>query len=239
MAWYLNRALTNFRREVNARWPNRDKRSDGTIGDPDHQSRDSDHNPDRDGSVDAWDMDIDGVDVWACINAALAHDSIQYIIYNRKITSRSWGLGTWRHYSGDNPHDKHVHYNTRSSHENSNKPWFTNSNEGDDDVQLNDTVRLRTGGDVSYSGETTTVEGILTSTNYYVLQTRNSLHAELAALRTVVEQLAAAINGSGGSVDAAAILSGVDERLATLRAEMRDAVADLGEGGAAQVRAGQ
>lgn len=126
MAWYLNKALTNFRNEVNEKWPNRDKKSDGTIGDLAHQATSSDHNPDRDGSVDAWDMDVDGVDVWACINAAIKHESIQYIIYNRKITSRnkSGGLGKWHPYYGSNPHDKHVHFNTRSSHENSTKPWF-------------------------------------------------------------------------------------------------------------------
>lgn len=132
MAWYLNRALSNFRNEVNARWPNRDKTSDGTIGDTAHQATNSDHNPDGDGSVDAWDMDVDGVDVQACINAAIQHESIQYIIYNRRITSRSWGLGSWRDYTGSNPHDKHVHFNTRSSHEASTKPWFVQ----EDDMPL-------------------------------------------------------------------------------------------------------
>ena len=49
--------------------------------------------------------------------------------------------------------------------------------------------------------------------------------------------------GSGTSTDVAAVLAGVDASLAALRieldAEVRDAVADLGEGGAAQVRAPQ
>ena len=61
--------------------------------------------------------------------------------------------------------------------------------------------------------------------------------AQVAALTTVVQQLAAAIAAGGGTVDTAAILAGVDVRLAALAAENRDAVADLGEGGAAQVRA--
>ena len=124
--WYLNPALTRFRNEVNARWPNRDKTSDGTIGDAAHQATNSDHNPDPDGSVDAWDMDVDGVPVATVIAAALKHESIWYVIYNRRITSRnqSGGLGVWHPYTGASPHTEHVHFNTRESYENSTKPWF-------------------------------------------------------------------------------------------------------------------
>lgn len=123
--WHLVRSLDRFRAAVNARWPHRDKGSDGTIGDAEHQASSSDHNPDSDGSVDAWDMDVDGVDVGACIGAALAHESIQYVIYNRRITSRSMagGLGVWHPYTGPSPHTEHVHFNTRPSHETSSAPW--------------------------------------------------------------------------------------------------------------------
>ena len=72
----------------------------------------------------------------------------------------------------------------------------------------------------------------------------NKLRARLVALETKLDalvaaftSLASAIADAGGDVDVAAILAGVDERLATLAVEQRDAVADLGEGGAAQVRA--
>lgn len=133
MAWFLNPALTRFRNEVDSRWPRRDLGSDGTIGDRAHQLTDSDHNPDRDGSVDAWDMDVDGLDVQKVIAAALKHESIEYVIYNRRITSRSMsgGLGVWHPYNGDSPHEEHVHFNTRPSHENSAKPWFTDQPEDD------------------------------------------------------------------------------------------------------------
>jgi len=132
--WYLNRALTNFRSAVNARYPNRDKASDGTVGDDAHQATSSDHNPDPAGepdagSVDAWDMDVDlrsGNDAAAIerLKAVFqAHESSRYWIHNRQIASRSTG---WRRdpYTGPNPHERHVHWNTRESHEASTVPWL-------------------------------------------------------------------------------------------------------------------
>ena len=64
-----------------------------------------------------------------------------------------------------------------------------------------------------------------------------AIRAELTALRSLIEPLVAAVNAGSGSLDAGTLLAGVDTRLEALRVEMRDAVADLGEGGAAQVRA--
>lgn len=64
---------------------------------------------------------------------------------------------------------------------------------------------------------------------------------QVAAQNAVIEQLAKVIRDGGGSVDTAAILRGVDERLAAQRAQVeadtRDAVADALEGGAPAVRA--
>lgn len=68
-----------------------------------------------------------------------------------------------------------------------------------------------------------------------------ALSTGLTALKAVIDQLAAVITKGGGTVDTAAILAGVDERLAHLAeaqtAEIRDAVADGLEGGSTQVRA--
>lgn len=63
------------------------------------------------------------------------------------------------------------------------------------------------------------------------------LQAAVAAQTAAIEALAAAINAGGGNVDTAAILARLDALQRALTAETRDAVADLGEGGAAQVRA--
>jgi hypothetical protein len=59
MSWRVVPAALTLRDQVNARWPDRDKASDGTIGDAEHQGRPSDHNPDADGWVHALDLDAD------------------------------------------------------------------------------------------------------------------------------------------------------------------------------------
>lgn len=130
MAWFLNRALSTLRAEVNARWPDRDKTSDGTIGDAAHQGTASSHNPDADGSVDAFDMDVElngpgrpyAADVERVKAAFEKHPAARYWIHNRQIATRTTN---WLRepYYGANPHDKHVHFNTREGYEDSTQPW--------------------------------------------------------------------------------------------------------------------
>jgi hypothetical protein len=133
--WRLNPALTGFREAVNARYgARRDMESDGTIGDRAHSARTSDHNPDSDGSVDAWDMDVDvngrgkpyAADVEALKKVFEAHESSSYWIHNDQIARRStdWKRESYSYAGpGRNRHEKHVHWNTRQSRENSTAPW--------------------------------------------------------------------------------------------------------------------
>lgn len=142
MAWYLNPALTRFRNAVNAAYPNRDKTSDGTIGDEAHQAGSSDHNPDTDGSVDAWDMDVnlrtgnDAATLEHLKRVFQAHPASRYWIHNDQIARREYG---WRRdsysYAGPNRnrHTQHVHWNTRESYENSTAQWIL-----EDDVSAED-----------------------------------------------------------------------------------------------------
>ena len=105
--------------EVNTKWPNRDKTSDGTIGDAAHASRSSDHNPfivvRGTGVVRARDIDVDGIDAgwlaeWLRKRAAAGDPRLSgggYVIFNRRITRPDWG--GWRIYTGTNPHTHHLH----------------------------------------------------------------------------------------------------------------------------------
>lgn len=106
-SWRIAPSLGRLRAEVNTRFPRRDKRSDGDLGDVRHLSRSSDHNP-YNGYVHAWDVDKDGVDIWAIVRAAIAHPSTNYVIWNRTIWSRAYGFRA-RRYTGSNPHTMHAH----------------------------------------------------------------------------------------------------------------------------------
>lgn len=112
MGYFLAPALVSFRSQINKLWPDRDKGSDGWIGDASHQARKSDHNPDYSagGIVRAIDIDKDGINVDAVIAAAINDNRTAYVIYNRRIWTR--GVG-WLPYTGSNPHTQHVHISLR------------------------------------------------------------------------------------------------------------------------------
>lgn len=106
---YLAPSLARFRTSINTRWPNRDKSSDGWIGDAAHQARTSDHNPDpRTGVVRALDIDRDGVHVPTVLAAAMLHPSVRYVIHNRRIYHVDKRFQP-AEYTGSNPHTGHVH----------------------------------------------------------------------------------------------------------------------------------
>lgn len=114
-SWYLVPCLDALRDEVNAAWPNRDRASDGTIGDAAHQGTVSDHNPDGFGRVLALDLDDDGVPMAGIVRAVIGDERLQYVIYRRVIWSRSWGWKA-RAYTGRNPHNTHAHFSARHDH---------------------------------------------------------------------------------------------------------------------------
>lgn len=122
--WRLAHSLEKLRAQVNLARPNRSKSSDGSIGDANHASRSSDHNPwIIDGSmgvVSAIDITHDpegGVDSYklAEVFRAKKDKRIKYVISNRKIFSSVSAPWVWRPYSGINPHNHHVHVSVQSA----------------------------------------------------------------------------------------------------------------------------
>jgi len=126
MSWHLAPSLVQFRNEVNKKWPNRSKKSDGTIGDASHAARKSDHNPNSRGSVNAIDITYPGVNADEIIKAVSKHPSANYVIFNRKIYTSSGG---WKAepYSGISPHTEHLHISIKQSvkAEQNKVQWFT------------------------------------------------------------------------------------------------------------------
>jgi Putative peptidoglycan binding domain len=112
-AAHLATSLVLARTTINGRWPNRDRTSDGWIGDTAHQGRTSDHNPNDRGVVDAIDVDMFGgpgpVHRPSIVAAAMIHPAINYVIFDRRIYQAADRFRP-RVYNGINPHDKHCHY---------------------------------------------------------------------------------------------------------------------------------
>jgi len=114
----LCKAGQQLRLQVDDTYQDRDRTSDGWIGDTRHSARPSDHNPDAEGIVRAIDIDRDlsgkakpdlMPDLADQIRHAAKSDSrIAYVIFSGKIASPRMGW-RWRKYSGINKHDHHCH----------------------------------------------------------------------------------------------------------------------------------
>jgi hypothetical protein len=118
----LCKAGQQLREQFDDSFPDRDRSSDGWIGDTRHSARPSDHNPDWSSTppyVRAIDVDRDVSgsakpdlmpDIANQIRlAAKAGDKrIAYVIFEGRIASSRMGW-RWRKYKGSNPHNKHCH----------------------------------------------------------------------------------------------------------------------------------
>lgn len=135
--YYLAPSLVALFTEVDARWPNRDTKTDGWIGDASHQARESDHNPDwaDDGVVRAADIDKDGISMAALLDALSGDPRVEYVIWNgrmmrsypKTIGGRLYPAWTWAPYDGENPHTGHAHVSIKHTPyaETSTARWFT------------------------------------------------------------------------------------------------------------------
>lgn len=135
-SFFLIPSLAALRSECDRNFPNRDRASDGWIGDPSHAARLSDHNPcwtctgRLNGAVYAVDIDIspDGradKDLRAeILKAVIGDERTYYVISNWIIYSRTYGWAA-RRYTGTNGHTEHVHVSGRRGvGEFDTSPWF-------------------------------------------------------------------------------------------------------------------
>jgi hypothetical protein len=259
MAWYKAAWIPPFFLAMDTRFPRRTKASDGTIGDLTHAQGTSGHNPDDTPGVTAERQDTDskpevraadvtsdlhdpdGLTMWDVVHAILAYppdrDRLIYMICNGYIWRAATG---WRQeaYSGTDKHFGHGHFSGAVAADDDGRPWPSILNlPGKATIVPSEfhtgdpNGPYLTQGPAGVSGQQRDTAIAWTWAGV------TALTAKVEALTQVITTLANTISNGGGDVDTAAILAGVDERLAKLAEETRDAVADLGEGGAAQVRA--
>jgi hypothetical protein len=130
----LSHSAIQLREQIDDAFPDRDRTSDGWIGDTRHAARKSDHNPDAQGWVRAIDVDRDlygkgrKPDVMPDLVdqirllAKSGDKRISYIIFDGKIASvkKAW---RWRPYDGINKHNHHAHisFTIKGDEDNS---WF-------------------------------------------------------------------------------------------------------------------
>lgn len=128
--WLLVPSLVSLRAAFDALAPDRDRRSDGSVGDLAHQQRVSDHNPDETGAVPIHDADkinevhaldvdeqlnVPGLTLSMIVNYIIGRcragqeHRLRYVIHDHTIWEASNG---WRPrtYPGDDPHTEHAHF---------------------------------------------------------------------------------------------------------------------------------
>jgi hypothetical protein len=140
MSWRMAHALGGTPQdgllgEINASAPNRNRASDGGIGDARHSAQSSDHNPCACcGIVCARDFTHDphgGLNghqlaAWLEDRARAGDTRIKYVIWNKRIMSgpgQTHPCGVWRTYRGKNPHTKHVHLSVTHDQCDDTAPW--------------------------------------------------------------------------------------------------------------------
>lgn len=106
---YLVPSLKAMFAEINAIWPDRDRTTDGWIGDAKHCPGTSDHCADTQGRVHAIDIDKDGIDPdhvvrrISNIEGVVRYINWNYQQYHVRDDFKPKPLG------GDDPHTSHIH----------------------------------------------------------------------------------------------------------------------------------
>lgn len=176
------RSLDRLLTQLNTLYPNRDKVSDGGIGDAAHAARESDHNPDANGVFHARDFTHDpvgGLDCNWLASQLVRHNDprIRYIIWNHKY----WAPGrNWVPYTGTNPHTHHLHLSVDYTPDGDNgRVWTLETEEPDMDKAEHDQLA-----DVHYTSTNITQDG-----------ERVPLHVWAAKVDNKIDELLAIVKG--------------------------------------------
>ena len=125
----LSKAAIQLREQFDDTYADRDRSSDGWIGDTRHAARPSDHNPDDQGWVRAIDIDRDLsgktkpdlmpdlVDQVRQLCKSGVEKRISYIIFDGFIYSSKFRF-IKRKYTGANKHTKHAHFSFKKTADN-------------------------------------------------------------------------------------------------------------------------
>ena len=126
----LSHAAIQLREQVDDAYMDRDRRSDsGAYADAKHLARKSDHNPDAEGWVHAWDCDRDlhkgskpddmpyVVDQILQLCRSGKEKRFSYIIFDGFIYSSRYKF-IKRKYTGVNKHNHHVHFSFKETSKN-------------------------------------------------------------------------------------------------------------------------
>jgi hypothetical protein len=130
MSWKLAAAADTLRKQVNTRYPKRDRASDGTIGNQDHKRRISDHNPDKSGYVMALDLDEDGWPAHKFADELLEYmrtsgdKRIKNIVYEGRVASGTYSNQMWVWRSAPSlGHAHHIHISFAEPAKHDGKPF--------------------------------------------------------------------------------------------------------------------
>ena len=165
-------------------WPNRNRASDGIIGDARHQAQVSDHN--QGNAADLTHDPANGCDAHAIAELLKASGDrrIKYLISDRRIWNPSISPN-WRTYTGSNPHTKHIHVSIHAHLRDDVSAWSLTPPEPEDDMPWTETD----------SANLAKMVGLLEQMNHHISGDATE-GARLPALMRDVDRLADKVAGA-------------------------------------------
>lgn len=119
-------ALLVLRAQLDVRWPERSRVSDGIMGDAAHQARPSDHNLGN--AIDITRDEANGPNLDAVLHwflrqmRANPNGRITYVIHRGRIAGAA-SLYEWKRYRGANPHTSHAHLSIKADMRGVERRW--------------------------------------------------------------------------------------------------------------------